>query len=817
MAYATRLGWAVLPLHSVVDGLCTCGNLNCPSPGKHPLTKRGVKDASKDPAQIIKWWQRWPWANVGVATGQVSGLFVLDIDGEAGEESLRGLEAEHGKLPDTVEQLTGSGGRHLLFKHPAGQVIGNKVRIAPGLDVRGEGGYIVVAPSTHASGRQYAWEVSSRPGEVEVAEAPGWLLGLLREESPRRRLAPEEWQVDIPEGQRNVELTRRAGSLLAKGIPPGEVLTMLKAWNEVHCKPPLPEEEVERIVKSIAGREVAKEQKQQEPEEEEPLLPAPSYPDPPGGAAFYGLAGDVVRVLDPYTEADPVALLVQFLVFFGNCIGRSAFFVAEADKHHTNEFVVLVGTTAKGRKGSSFGHIRALFARVDPEWSRSRVQFGLSSGEGLIWAVHDPIEKLEPVFKGEGRNKEIIDYKTVVVDPGVEDKRLLVYEAEFASTLRVLQREGNTLSAIVRNAWDTGELQSLTKNAQARATGAHISIIGHITKDELLRYLDTTEAGNGFGNRFLWVCVKRSKLLPLGGRVPEEVFAPLVDRVLEAAEFAREVKEVSFDEEATQLWCEVYPALSEGKPGLLGAITARAEAHVARLATIYALLDLSRTIGRPHLEAALAVWDYCERSARFIFSDSLGDPVADEILEALRKAGEKGLTRTEIRDLFNRHVSGKRLTLALGSLAQAGLARAVRDASRPGRPVEKWFAVQSIYCDKSDLCDKTDGTRLPGNTPLRQNSPPTLPGVLSQTPEPGNACGASFVANVAYVADNNSADRPGEAREPEHLAPGTTELVIALPCAACNATTRHVFLTREGDIEYWRCSACGKVLEALEA
>lgn len=278
LTYA-RFGWAVLPLHSInKDGRCTCGRSECPSPGKHPLTAHGVADASKDPTVIARWWRQWPWANIGIATGAASGFFALDVDGEEGQESLRDLEASHGGLPDTVEALTGGGGRHIFFRYP-GSGIGNKVGLAPGLDVRGDGGYICAAPSLHVSGRRYEWEVSSCPEEVPLAEAPEWLLNLIKSNGSGR-LAPEDWEAQIPEGQRNIELTRRAGSLLSRGIPPGEVVTMLLAWNEKHCKPPLPEEEVKRIVQSIAGREAAKEHANAETAAEAKVRPELTFRKP---------------------------------------------------------------------------------------------------------------------------------------------------------------------------------------------------------------------------------------------------------------------------------------------------------------------------------------------------------------------------------------------------------------------------------------------------------------------------------------------------------------------------------------------------------
>lgn len=397
-----------------------------------------------------------------------------------------------------------------------------------------------------------------------------------------------------------------------------------------------------------------------------------------------------MRAIAPHTEADPVALSVQFLVAFGNVIGRGPHFTVEATRHGLNLFAVLVGVTAKARKGTSWGHNRRAFDAVDSSWAAACIQSGLSSGEGLIWAVRDPIEREEPI-KEKGR---LTGYTTVWADPGVTDKRLLVIEEEFAATLRVWGRDGNTLSAQIRQAWDTGDLRVLTKNSPARATAAHIAIIGHITRDELRRYLDSTEAANGIGNRFLWLCVRRANVLPEGGRIGDVDLAPTLARLQGAVGFAREAGELRRDDEARRAWAAVYPELSEGKPGLLGAVTARAEAQTMRLACLYALLDCSAVVRADHLNAALAVWEYAEASARFIFGDALGEPLADEILSSLRSRPE-GMTRTKIRDLFGRHRRAEEIARALTFLAERGRARMVSEETG-GRPVERWFAMSRM-------------------------------------------------------------------------------------------------------------------------
>ena len=384
-----------------------------------------------------------------------------------------------------------------------------------------------------------------------------------------------------------------------------------------------------------------------------------SWPRPLGEEAFQGPAAELVRSLEAYTEADPVAILVQLLVAFGNAIGRNAWFRVEATLHFLNEFVAVVGQTAKARKGLSLAHVTEVFGCVDSGWCGKRICGGLSSAEGLIWAVRDPVPGQKPA------------------DPGVADKRLLVVEEELASTLTVMGRTGNNLSAILRQAWDGPKLlQSMTKNSLAKSTQPHISLIGHTTFGEVRRRLSSTEAGNGFANRFLWICVRRSKFLPEGGRPKGEALDRFADALVDlesALEQAKGVGEVKRDEDARQLWFEVYPELSEGGTGLLGAVTSRAEAHVTRLSCLYALMDKSPVVRVEHLRAALAVWEYSLASARFIFGNLLGDETADEILMALKRQPQ-GMTRTQINDLFKRNKSSAEISRALGVLHEHGLA-----------------------------------------------------------------------------------------------------------------------------------------------
>lgn len=396
-----------------------------------------------------------------------------------------------------------------------------------------------------------------------------------------------------------------------------------------------------------------------------------AWPAPLDEAAYYGLAGEYVRMLDPHTEADPAAILYQFLVAFGNIVGRAPYFVVEADSHHTNEFLLLVGNTAKGRKGTSFGHIRKLFSEIDRDWTQERIKSGLISGEGLIYNVRDAMKD----------------------DEGVSDKRLVAFEPEFANVLKVIERRENTLSTTLRQSWDTGHLRTLAKNTPVKASDAHISLISHITKDELRRRMSEAEAFNGFANRFLFICVRRSKLLPEGGNILSLNFSRIIQGLKEAVKFSQTVGELKRDEEARAIWREVYGILTRETASLLGGVISRAEAHVLRLSMVYALLNCSEYIRKPHLMAALALWEYAEASAQYIFGSFTGDSIADKIYVAAQEGGGDGITRTFIsQDLFQRHVKRERIDQAISSLVGMKKIRA-EVTTTGGRPETKYYAT----------------------------------------------------------------------------------------------------------------------------
>lgn len=249
IAYARR-GWHVLPLHDVTSGRCSCGLQDCKSPGKHPRTATGVKEASADPAQIQQWLAAWPTMNIGIATGP-SGLYVLDEDPKhGGDAALLDLIKRHGDgIMASPRVRTGGGGGHVYYDRRGLDLHNTAGALGPGLDTRGVGGYVVAPPSLHASGRRYEWATGASPNEVPLLEVPAKLVADLQR--PRGAAAP------VPEtivtGGRNHHLTSMAGSMQRRGMTREAILAALQIENATRCKPPLAARELDQVVRSVTS------------------------------------------------------------------------------------------------------------------------------------------------------------------------------------------------------------------------------------------------------------------------------------------------------------------------------------------------------------------------------------------------------------------------------------------------------------------------------------------------------------------------------------------------------------------------------------
>jgi hypothetical protein len=422
-----------------------------------------------------------------------------------------------------------------------------------------------------------------------------------------------------------------------------------------------------------------------EPMEDEEIDAIP-WPDPVGAEGLYGLAGRVVSGIMPFSEADPAAVLINFLIGFGNLIDRTAYFMVDREQY-TNLFALIVGDTATGKKGTSWSHVKRIFKAVDNDWAINKTPGGLSSGEGLIWAIRDAIYKTVV-------DKKTGEQETFLEDAGESDKRLLLIESEFGRALKAMQRESNTLSAILREAFDSNsKLQSLTKTAKGVASDPHISLIGHITKTELITLFSNNDLMNGLANRFLWICSRRSKSLPFPEAMSINIIGELAKEILNAKIFAQNQKCIGMSEEAKQLWYDIYDYLGRPIPGVLGVVTARNVPIVRRLAVIYALLDRSVEVKPVHIQAAMAVWKYSEQSARFIFGEKPLDlkvsKIETGILDCL-KDGRK--TQTELYLYFGKNKKSSDIRAALENLsAKNKVSQEVK--TEPGKrcPITYWF------------------------------------------------------------------------------------------------------------------------------
>lgn len=389
---------------------------------------------------------------------------------------------------------------------------------------------------------------------------------------------------------------------------------------------------------------------------------AQEWPEQMAQEAYRGLAGDFVRLVAPQTEADPQALLANFLVGSGVLFRREGWAEADGRKHYGNEFILLAGATSAGRKGTASARTIPIMEQVDPSFS-NRVVKGLSSGEGLIKAVSLTDENLQP---GEVRS-------------------YLALLPEFGSLLNVMKREGNTMSAILREAWDGDRLRVLTRKEPLDADDVNLSVIAHITPEELLNNLTATDKANGFANRFLLLLVRRSKFLPEGGDQVD--LNPIVRRLRDAAEYAKGRGRLERDGPARELWRAEYERLTAARRGLSGALCGRAEAHILRLSLLYALLDSASVIRREHLESAIAFWDYCERSVNHLFGGISGDANKEKILEALTSGP---MSMTELRRLFSNNRDADWINAKMANLMRAGTVVKVTKKGERREAVVAW-------------------------------------------------------------------------------------------------------------------------------
>lgn len=433
-------------------------------------------------------------------------------------------------------------------------------------------------------------------------------------------------------------------------------------WNDVHVSQGLPAAKVV-IDDALAAAN-----------DQPAAMPADAADDllnpPPKMAkeAYHGILLDVVKTACHTSEASPVAVAANFLATFSAMVGRVAFQHIGDGTCHARPFFLLVGRTGKARKGTAEFTVRRIFNAVeqltDDEYPRmKRHEGGLSTGEGLGWAIRDKIDE-EDVG-------------------GTDDKRFFAVEAEFAGAMAAASREKNNLSATIRTCWDGKDIAPLTKNATWCASKPHVCITGHITAPELIDRMSDVDAQSGFLNRFVILHIVRAKLVPMPRPTPESDIEHLAAMVAESLRFAigddytaTNSREIRMSHDAITLWCAEYPALTAEQAGIAGALLVRVEIYCRMFAMIFALLDKSSQIETQHIRAALAWINYWKDSVAYIFQTLSAkaeaerlDAASSEVLEFV-KANPR-CPRAAITTAFRNKFTGPQITAALNHLLNA--------------------------------------------------------------------------------------------------------------------------------------------------
>jgi hypothetical protein len=637
------------------DGTCRCPlGLDCTNAGKHPIPIKGFHDATMDPDRIRTLLSAGSEPNYGLVCPD--GVFALDVDGD-GIARLIELETRLGELPPTLRTKTAHG-EHVFLRWPAdlprpiGQLWGFVTRWGAGSGA----GYVIGPRSVHASG--FAYDLATT--ELSIATLPdAWAKDIL---TPAKAEPDGEYAIpaggySLPEpgysGSRYDEILRFIASRYSRGISREEIYAGVLSVLVPLFAEPLTEAQVrdrferawkntpERLGPPMTAQVEAIAEAEHAAAAMPPAAAADLWPEPPAEAAYHGVLGDIVRAVTPMTEADPVAILGSLLAYVGGCMGNGRA-LYQGSTQTANLFIALVGDSSTGRKGTASSIARDVMGLAYPEWTKLIVS-GLGSGEGLI-----------------GYLKKVEDI----------DHRAIVMESEFGRLLTVMAREGSTLSPVVRDAWDGVPMGRFLAREQAMVTRHHVSISAHVTVVELRQKLTNSDAANGFGNRFLWLAVRRTKLVAFP-ESPKRVVQPYIKELHDAIEAAQGYGMLEWSPEAKTRWETMYAAsAARARYGMLGAMLARSEAQVARLALLYALLDQATEVEAQHLAAAEALWAYSERSVAHIFGNSTGDRHADSLLSYLE---EGPIEWMEARKALGLRYSTE-MEDAVGTLVSLGLA-----------------------------------------------------------------------------------------------------------------------------------------------
>ena len=466
--------------------------------------------------------------------------------------------------------------------------------------------------------------------------------------------------------------------------------------------------------------------------------PDPNTPPPVAtDAMFYGIVGEVGRAAAQDTEVNPVAAAAAFLSYLSAQVGRDTYLPVGNTFHHARLFPCHVGRSGRGRKTDAVSLIHRIRSRIEEAHCTLPGQYhggGLSTREGLALIIHD----------GYSQGKTEV--------PPIDDKRLWIVENEFANVLHQSKRDGNTLSAALRDAWDGMSIKPAIKSARIWATDPHIALHASVTPGELRELMSTRELSNGFANRFLMLWAERSKVEPFPRPASRETVHDLADRTAKVITFAlgsypttKDNRRMELSDAARNAWDKAYRALIEPEAtDTLTGLLERSAPYALRLAMLFALTDQSLTVELKHLKAGLAWVKYSRQSVRYIFTSAaeladseVGRENADKILEFLGKH-PNGASRTTINnDCFDKRASAGRIDDAIKLLLSESPPKITvelvpRSDGKPGKPTKLYR--------------------------LFSNSEPGISGISSIT-EPARPATIRTVSGVSGIRSNGSDDQ----------------------------------------------------------
>jgi hypothetical protein len=627
--------------------------------GKEPRTNHGLKDATTEEPTIMTWWQSCPAANIGMPTGTSSGRVVLDVDPRhGGEESYVKLQQQYGDIPPTRTSRTGGGGLHLVFASKAPRIRNSAGKLGPGLDIRGEGGYIVAPPSVHASGKRYEWMDPATP----IAELPEWLAALLRE--PDRPTPATSANGCIPEGQRNSKLASLAGTMRKRGMSPEAIEAALLADNTARCIPPLPEPEVRQIAKSVGkyppGQVMSNGRRPDIEEEDEPEEPQ----EPPAVSVFPEIAWREVfqtyrEAMQGTTEATDVA---HFAALWGATalLLRRKVWIPYGMQVYPNVYLVLFGPTGDRKTTGARGLPNLL-----PESSRVKILQGIGSGEGVAdWLAPAP-DSTTPISQG-------------------------VFLEELSALLTLGRWEGSTLKECLTQVWDCpARYEKKYRKAPINLHEPTLSLLACTTPALFWQGVSEVDLHSGFCNRLLYLTGPVKAPIPLPGE-PDSYKQMAVRKVLASLDSCYEGK-ASLEPAARALWEEFYYAWrAENLEPSLKAATERVPTYCMKLTLVYAALEGTLpTITAEQITAAIAVGRYAVACTEQLLGCRTGvsrQGACEETVRRILASAPSGLPVWKVNQRIGGRISLEEVLRAVAAMEKVGEVIQVEE-TKYGKPI----------------------------------------------------------------------------------------------------------------------------------